>query len=75
MFRKSTISYEIIKYLELYPKGLWGGEIENYVAPMCRTKGSTVSRELRRMVEEDKIVCEKRQVQGKGAWVNYYLTN
>jgi hypothetical protein len=70
--KKPTVSYEIIKYLETHPAGEWGGNLEDYIRAVTRSKGSTASRELRNMTANGTVICEKRQVNGRGPHVNYY---
>jgi transcription initiation factor IIE alpha subunit len=70
--KKTNVPYELIKYLESHPSGEWGGNLEDYIRAIMGSKGSTTSRDLRYMAADGRVVCEKRQVNGKGRWVNYY---
>ena len=66
---KKTIYEKVFELLESHKDGLWGGEIERKI-PLH--KGCTVARRLRELAKGKSIICEKRQVDGKGAWCTYY---
>ncbi len=69
---KPTHSQEIIKYVQSQPQGAWGGIIEDVMRASFGHKGDTTARRLRELVEEGKIVCEKKIPPKGKRKVNYY---
>lgn len=66
-----TIKEEILAYLSLNGP-LWGGQIERHVYELTGSKGGTVSRRLRELVEENKLDVCYVQVHGKGPKCSRY---
>jgi len=69
---KPNHSSEIMKYVYSQPDGSWGGIIEDVMRHSFGHKGDTTARRLRELVEEGKLVCEKRSPKESKRKVNYY---
>jgi Mn-dependent DtxR family transcriptional regulator len=67
---KKTVSELIYEYLKKNRRFVFGGELERNISNFH--KPSYVSRELRRMAEEDLIYKDYRKVDGKRVVVYRY---
>ena len=61
-----------MKYVYSQVNGSWGGIIEDVMRHSFGHKGDTTARRLRELVEEGKLVCEKKTPQNGKRKVNFY---
>lgn len=73
--KKESLKYEIVKYVENYPTGVFGGVVEDYIRQTIGAKGDTTARRLRELSETDTspLICLKRKIENKGNDVNFYV--